>query len=73
MDLIERVWPVEGFSLMAADGSEHNRIRGDQIPHDTIVIINDGHSFVHTGERTDFNFAIYREGFKTFTYQSSGA
>lgn len=65
-------WPPAGYTLIRADGSQHNRIRGDLIPADTIVIVDDGRSFVRTGRKDDVGFAVYREGFKTLAYRSDG-
>lgn len=61
-----------GFTLIRADGRIHNRIRGDMIPRKTIVIVQDGRSFVRTWTKDDDRFAIYREGFQTVRYQSRG-
>lgn len=69
MDLL----PAAGFVLLCENGTEHNRIRGDLIPHSTIVVVEDGRSFVRTGRRNAFDFAIYQEGFETFVYHSDGA
>lgn len=67
----------DGFVLIRADGQEHNTIRGDLIPSDTLVIVEDGRHFVGTGENADNKgcgeFRIYREGHKTHNYVSQNS
>lgn len=62
-----------GFTLIRNDGTEHNRIRGDLIPVDNIVIVEDGRYFVRTDGKDADGFIVYAEGWKTFTYRSSGS
>lgn len=64
---------IPGYTLLCADGTEANRIRGDLIPKRTLVIVNDGRSFVATGDFDRDNFAIYREDAMTFAYTSDAA
>lgn len=57
-----------GFTLIRADGTEHNRIRGDLIPPDTLVIVDGGRYFVRTGKDDADEFWIYEEDYKTFVW-----
>lgn len=61
-----------GVTLIKKDGTEHNRILGKLIPRAAIVIVNDGINFVYTGERTDYGFVIYMQGYGTYEYRSNG-
>lgn len=61
-----------GFTLIRKDGTVHNRIRGDLIPADTLVVIEDGRYFVRTGHEDDDYFLEFEEGFKSFEYKGSG-
>lgn len=63
----------DGYVLIQKDGREHNKVRGDLIPAGSLVIVEDGISFVRTAERDSDNFSIYREDYGTFTYVSDGA
>lgn len=63
----------DGFVLEREDGKRHNVIRGDLIPADTMVIIEDGRHFVNTGEQSDEfsgDWRLYREGHATHAYHS---
>jgi hypothetical protein len=71
------MWPFnrepDGFLLYRADGTRHNGIRGDLIPRDTLVIVQDGRYFVRTKERDSYygrGWIVYREGHKTHEYNS---
>lgn len=61
----------DGFTLRKADGRVRNRIRGDLLPSDCLVIVHDGVSFVRTGDKED-GFLVYVEGHKTREYISHG-
>lgn len=63
----------DGFTLVKADGARANRIRGDLIPGDTLVIAEGGRHFVRTGDKDESGFLIYAEGYKTHEYRSHGA
>lgn len=63
-----------GYTLIREDGVRHNCIRGDLIPVDALVIIEDGRRFVRADETDDeFGFEVYREGHRTFEYVSINA
>lgn len=68
------MWPFRrepaGFTLIRSDGRRHNRIRGDLIPADSLVIVEDGRHFVRAGERDEVGFEVYSEGHRTFSYRS---
>lgn len=72
MRFIRKMFGIEphGYTLIREDGTRHNRIRGDLIPVDAIVIIEDGRRFVRTDETDDVGFEVYREGHGTFEYVS---
>ena len=72
MGFLRRLFGLEpyGYTLIKADGGIPGRIRGDLIPADTIVIIDNGRSFVRTGETDVHGFEVYSEGHKTFEYHS---
>lgn len=61
-------WEPQGFTLIRFDGRRHNRIRGDLIPPDSLVVVQDGRFFVRTGRKDDGGFDIYREDHRTFAY-----
>ncbi len=75
MRFLRRLFDMEpkGFTLIRADGQIHNRIRGDLIPRDSIVVEEDGRHFVRASEADDSGFEVYREGFRTFSYKSQNS
>lgn len=68
------MWPFEteprGFTLIPLNGQPRSTIRGDLIPPDTIVIIQDNISYVRTGRKDNQDFDTYEEGHKTYEYIS---
>lgn len=64
-----RIQP-HGRTLIRHDGRRHNRIRGDLIPVDSLVIVQDGRVFVRTDEADDSGFEIFREDHRTREYKS---
>lgn len=61
-----------GYTLIRKDGATHNRLRGDTVPRNTLVVVEDGRYFVRSKTRDDDHFEIYREGFATYAYSSQG-
>lgn len=70
MSWLQNLFAPFGYTLTRADGTQHNRIRGDMIPNAAVVIEQDGHSFVRTGTRDRDGFAVYREGHRVHRYAS---
>lgn len=68
--IIRRLLGLEpdGYSLVRFDGRRHNRIRGDLIPPDSLVVVQDGRFFVRTNRKDESGFAVYREDHRTFVY-----
>lgn len=73
MGWFSNLFRPDGYTIEREDGQRHNRIRGDLIPSDALVIEEDGRVFVRTGIRDEHGFAVYREGHRTFHYVSENS